>query len=175
MDYSKRMLGRQFESLIVTANLQYKERGLAWIEKQEIEKKLQRGKMIYTKKGAPDFLGSIKGGRAVSFDCKSTAENRLPLKMITDKPHQLDKLQTLERLGGLAFYLVEFKAANKYFILPLDQVRAAIDRQRKGGRASIPLSEFEIEVTTDRHICLNYLKPFLQPERAETRAPALKI
>lgn len=156
----KAFQGMAFERLIEKANLQYKDLGVALVEKQEIQKKVLHGEMVYMKKGAPDFIGFGPGGQGIAFDAKSTEEKSLPLKTIIRRIHQLEFLYAAEKLGAKAFYLVEFKNEGKVFILPLSQITAAIERHRAGGRASIPLEEFEIEVGSAYGICLDYLQLF---------------
>lgn len=152
--------GRAFENLIEAANRQYDILGLALIEKTEVQKKLIKDELRYTKKGAPDFMGIGPGGQAVVFDAKSTEANALPLKTIVRRIHQYEFLTKTEKLGGKAFYLVEFAKAHRVFILPLDQLNAAIKRHQEGGRASIPIEEFTIEVGSSFKVCLDYLQLF---------------
>lgn len=152
--------GMAFERLIEKANKQYEDLGIAIVEKQEIQKKVFHGEMVYMKKGAPDFIGFGPGGQGIAFDAKSIEGKNLPLKMIVRRIHQYYFLQKAEQLGAKAFYLVEFKNEGKVFILPLDQVTAAIERHKSGGRASIPLEEFKIEVGSHEGISLDYLQIF---------------
>lgn len=156
----KAFQGRAFESLIEAANKQYDALGLALIEKTEVQKKLLHDELIYTKKGAPDFMGTGPDGKAVVFDAKSTQENRLPLKSIVRRFHQLEFLQKTERLGGRAFYLVEFAKAHRVFILSTTEVINAIERHKAGGRASIAMDECKNEVFSSFKVCLDYLQLF---------------
>jgi recombination protein U len=156
---NKANLGKRFESLIETTNRQYNITGKAVIEKMEVGNKFIDGQMIYSSKGPPDFMGAMTGGRAVVFDAKSTKGKSLPLVNITRRDHQLNFLEKMDALGALAFYLVEFADSRQVFVLPVPQVLAAIKRANDGGRKSIPLSEFKIEVQTSFHYALDYLDP----------------
>ena len=157
MDYKKRNLGKRFEMLVESSNISYYFQGLAWIEKQEVQKKIVRGQTVYTKKGAPDFMGVVSGGRAVVFDCKSTRGKTLPLKNILDRPHQLQQLSKTHELGGIAFYLVEFVDYDRYFVLTIPELKAFIERET---RKSIPIDEFKREVMGCLETKLDYLAPF---------------
>ena len=157
MNYRKRNLGKRLETLIESANISYYFQDLAWIEKQEVQKKYVNGRLAYTKKGAPDFMGVVAGGRAVCFDCKSTKGKNLPLKNIMKRPHQLQQLTKTHKLGGIAFYLVGFEDLDRYFILTIPELEAFLEDNT---RKSIPLDYFSKEVKENRESCLDYLAPF---------------
>lgn len=154
---SKANLGKHFEQIIINANRQYLLTGQAVIEKQEVANKFINGKMIYSDKAAPDFMGALKGGRAIVFDAKSTGGQSFPLANITRRRHQLEFLSRMEKLGALAFYLVEFTEHNRYFILPINTARACIERAEAGGRKSIALHEFVLEAKGTFTNVLDYL------------------
>lgn len=154
---AKANLGKKFETLIENANKQYKFAGLALIEKQEVANKFINGKMIYSNKAAPDFMGAVKGGRAIVFDAKSTKGQSFPLANITRRMHQLDFLKGMEQLGAYSFYLIEFADYGKYFILPINTAVACIERAEAGGRKSIALHEFVLEVKGTFTNALDYL------------------
>lgn len=154
---AKANLGRRFETLIENANKQYAHAGQALIEKQEVANKFVHGKMIYSSKAAPDFMGAIKGGRAIVFDAKSTKGQSFPLLNITRRMHQLDFLTRMEKLGAIAFYLIEFADHNRYFILPINTARVCIERAEAGGRKSIAIHEFVLEVKGTFSNALDYL------------------
>ena len=157
MNYKKKDLGKRLETIVESANITYYFRDLAWIEKQEVQKKYVNGRLAYTKKGAPDFMGTVSGGRSVAFDCKSTKGKNLPLKNIMDRPHQLQQLTKQHKLGGIAFYLVGFEDLNKYFILTIPDLERFL---ATNGRKSIPLDYFKREVRESTDNCLDYLAPF---------------
>ena len=158
----RRGQGAAFESMIELTNAYYRRRGDAVIEKQEIQTKMIRGKMTYTKKGAPDFMGTLARGKAICFDCKSTAKPSLPLSDLMKRPHQLEFMIEWENTGGIAFYLVEFSAVRRYFMLFPMQLKRAIEEAEMGGRKSIPMESMNIEVKAGTGLAVDYLKPFLE-------------
>ena len=166
---TKRNLGKSFERLIEAANRQYLITGMAAIEKQEIATKLINGKMIYSKQGPPDFMGIVRGGRGIAFDAKSTTGKSLPLKNLLDRRHQLEFLRLFEKLGGHAFYLVEFAAVNRVFMLPIGQALQAVKEAETGGRKSIPISDFEFEALPSFHCALDYLALLESGEKAAAK------
>lgn len=157
----KAHLGQRFERLVEAANREYEFKGRALIEKQEVAKAEVNGKMIYAKKGLPDFMGLMNGGRSVIFDAKSTRnKTSFPLNNLLKREHQLDFLYKAEQMGAAAFYLIEFAMLGRYFILPANTARVYVEQARAGGRKSIPLHEFAIEVEGTWENCLDYLLPF---------------
>ena len=170
-NFMKKDLGKRFEELIENANIQYMLSGSALIEKTEVQTKMINGKMIYTKKGMPDFVGTIEGGKSIAFDAKSTKGKSFPIKNILSRVHQLQYLTRTERLGGHAFYLIEFKDLSRFFLASIQEIEKAVERSYNGGRKSIPIEEFEMEVFPGGMYCLDYLAPILG--RTDARRAAL--
>lgn len=74
--------------------------------------------IVMTKKGLTpmqstvDFAGVLPGGKFIAFDAKETkVKTRFDLKNI--KQHQLEYLEAVSNLGGIAFFLVWFKELYK--------------------------------------------------------------
>lgn len=160
---SKSRLGVRFENLVLAANREYEFKGRALVEKQEVGTKMVNDKLIYTSKGLPDYMGFMKGGRGVVFDAKSTRnKTSFPLANILKREHQLEFLYKAEQMGAAAFYLIEFAVHERFFILPANTARVYVEQARLGGKKSIPLHEFELEVFGTWENCLDYLLPFEQ-------------
>lgn len=154
---SKANLGKHFEQRIMNANRSYLLQGQAVIEKMEVANKFVGGKMIYTDKGPPDFMGAMKGGQAIVFDAKSTKGQSFPLANITRRRHQLTFLERMAKLGALAFYLIEFADHGRYFVLSIPEALAAIELAESGGRKSIPIDMLPLEVKGTFDNVLDYL------------------
>lgn len=154
--------GKAFEQMIEAACRQYLIDGQAQIVKTEVQNKFIAGRMVYSQKGPPDFIGTIKGGQAVAFDAKNTQAASFPISKITDRPHQLEHLKNVHALGGIAFYLINMERENRVFIIPLPQIINAIERAQAGGRKSIPITEMPIEVKGTWKVCLDFLAPYLK-------------
>jgi recombination protein U len=74
--------------------------------------------IIPTKKGliaqssTVDYVGIIEGGKFLAFDAKETSiKTRFPIKNV--KRHQVEYLDRVEQLGGIAFFYVHFKKVHK--------------------------------------------------------------
>ena len=93
-----RAAGLDFETNIAIACEYYKKNRLACIDKtpepiRQIGSMDKRGQFrgCYIKDAQPDFKGTLAGGRAVVFEAKSTASDRLMIDRVT--PGQTDVLQ----------------------------------------------------------------------------------
>jgi recombination protein U len=158
--------GKQLEKRIETVNEHYIYLELAEIQfiptpMGNIKQPDGSSMAIYKKKSTVDFIGTMTGGRSVAFDAKETElETRYELKQI--EPHQIEFLTRTHKLGGAAFFLIEFKAFNELYYVPLPVIKEYWDtaQQHKGKFQSIPYSAFkEIGhlVKQGRGVALDYL------------------
>lgn len=130
--------GSKLESLIEFTNERYLELGLCRIDKVATPVKvveltngvITRG--FYEKKSTVDFVGIIQGV-FVAFDAKETEGASLPLRNIHE--HQVKYMQDIQAQGGLAFFIVHFKAKDEYYLMPLDVLVKYYDEVE---RKSIP-------------------------------------
>lgn len=120
--------GSNLEELIIYANLQYQNKGLARIDKFptpiDPERVSKDGKVYghYAKKSTVDYIGTIKSGTSVCFDCKETADkNKFPLSNVHQ--HQIEYMKSVYGLGGYAFLIVCFSRTNKYYRLDFRDIR----------------------------------------------------
>lgn len=152
--------GMLLESMIELANMEYKRKGIAVIEKIPTPikpiKTFQNGRMMayWEKKSTVDFSG-IYGDRAVAFDAKETSLKRLPLANI--EQHQYDFMMKYKKNGHCAFIIVYFSNLDKTYRLDIEMVEKFI---QENTRQSIPLKYFEengVELGRGR-VSLDYLK-----------------
>lgn len=170
---TKSNLGKRFEQMIEAANKHYLYNSLAAIEKQEIKTRMVNGQMIYERKGPPDYMGIVQGGRAIAFEAKSTRGKNLPLKNITRRMHQLGFLKKHEEMGGIAFYLVHFEDMGETYLLPIEEIEDAIRTAERGGRKSIPYEAFLYPVKSTWHTNLDYMGAYEELEKDRyTEQPA---
>ena len=106
--------------------------------------------IIMTRKGliaqqsTVDYTGLINGGTYIAFDAKETlSKTSFPLANI--KQHQLVYLELVRDLGGIAFFFIHFKNLHpdQAFITPIYLINHYWSG--KGGRKSIPISDFKSE------------------------------
>lgn len=158
--------GSTLEELIMWANRQYEDRGVAKVNKVPVPIKiLNIARNIITKayieeKSTVDYIGVIQGGKFICFDCKETREKSFPLKNVHE--HQIRYMDRIHGLGGHAFLIVNFVEYQKYYRLSYPVLRdywtAWKKNSRKRGYASIPFIEFERqEVSSGKGLALDYL------------------
>lgn len=108
--------GKIFEMDVERSCIRYRSLGIADIKKTPepmrsigvLNKRLGWHKAIFEKKGQPDFLGTLKGGRSVMIEAKNTNSTRIEFDRI--EPHQAKDLQSTTDLGGLALVLIKFNS-----------------------------------------------------------------
>ena len=156
-------LGRTFEETIIYANEQYAIRNIAMIQKISTPWKVIRsGNRIVSAfpegKSTLDFRGTILGGQAISFDCKETEKESLPLANIEE--HQIDYIREALNIGELSFLLCHILPTQKYYYIPGEIVLEYWDTWRKNlgkrGYNSIHTKDMEI-VTSGSGIILDYI------------------
>ena len=156
--------GSAFEELIDLTNRLYIQKGVAVIQKVptpitpvEVDNKARIISSAYfEKKSTVDFIG-VTGGVAICFDAKETRLMNLPLRNIHS--HQIEFMEKFERQGGVSFLLVSFSSKDEVFLLPVSKLSKFHNAQKKGGRKSIPYSEFDrnLLVKNENGFPLNYL------------------
>lgn len=155
--------GNALELLIEIASRHYRMKRLARLDKAATPTKNIRGRLVYAEKSTVDFYGTVKGGRSVYFDAKSTRnKTSFPLKNIKD--HQTDFLQEQAELGAAVFFLIEFAEQKEFYYLPYSIARQYIDEAAEGGRKSIPYDDFRAnpaiqEIKGAPGILLDFLAP----------------
>lgn len=156
--------GKPLETYISMTNTQYRNKGIALIDKVPNAWVVQRaGKRIVSafpeRKTGVDFVG-VSNGRAIAIEAKSTTErSRFPLSMI--EQHQIEFLQQFQEQGGIAFFIIEFSKLQEIYFVPLDYVLGYVTRAAEGGRKSIPYEDMQLDcerVQSERGYVLHYLK-----------------
>lgn len=114
--------GKVFEQYVERSCIRYRTKGIADIKKTPEPMRpvgvlnQRRGifKAVYEKKGQPDFLGTLRGGKSVMIEAKHTESPRLAFDRIL--PQQETDLQNTMDLGGLALVLISFGMKRFYCI-----------------------------------------------------------
>lgn len=85
-----------------------------------------------------DYVGRLRGGRAIVAEAKATEEERLPRSAF--EKHQIDDLDEAAALGALALGLIELRIAGRVrrFAAPWP-----LDWRWRGAGASVGLEELE--------------------------------
>lgn len=171
--------GMSFESLIEYANRQYRQDGIAVIEKQHTLCKPLRngtGRIVsakYEEKATVDFMGRY-GERPIAFEAKHCSADKIDLKRVAQ--HQCRFLQewTAEP-AAIGFVIISFRLS-AFYLIPWDYWQAALDAREKRtggtviqepvrtewqttGKASIRMDELpaEWEIKLGGRIAIDYL------------------
>lgn len=156
--------GAQLERLVDMTNTQYRNKGVADIRKVptpvQITKHHGRTVTGYTQKGEwVDYVG-VHNGRTIVFDAKETSSRTsFPLENISE--HQYELLKSWHRKGAQAFLLVSFTKLDEIYLLSFKLLETYWKDAKKGGRKSIPYTEFTLHcdrVKSEKGYVLHYLK-----------------
>lgn len=156
--------GAKLEKLIDMTNTQYRNKGVALIDKVPNAWVVQRaGKKIVSafpqRKTGVDYVG-VSHGRAIAIEAKSTTNRtNFPLSMIQD--HQIKFLQQFVDQGGVSFLIIEFSKLGEIYFAPFEFVAGWLKQAAEGGRKSIPHKEFLYNcnlIESDKGYVLHYLK-----------------
>lgn len=126
--------GAGWEARLLAWHQEYRVKGLAWVVKTDPPRNLRAV-------GPPDFLGVLKGGRAVCFDAKDCTSSRFNLGKIV--AHQRADLDTAHRMGALSF--VALRIGGVGYRVPWEVISAEIKRGVKSftirdiERISVPM------------------------------------
>lgn len=145
---SRGLRGSTLEELINRTNSQYREKGLALIQKiptpitpVRIEKTSRHITLAYfEQRSTVDYIGAVQG-IPVCFDAKECSTDTFPLMNI--HPHQVEFMKDFEQQGGVAFFLIFFTADNVFYYLPLRDLLVFWKRRVEGGRKSFRKDELD--------------------------------
>lgn len=138
--------GMDLEEDINASNEYYKEKGLCLITKRPtpiniVKVDYSKGAIItnayFEKQSTTDYNG-VYQGHYIDFEAKQTrSKSSFPLANIP--PQQIDHLKRVIAQKGIAFFIIEFVALGKIFLLDASYV---IEFYEHGERKSIPYSKF---------------------------------
>lgn len=145
---SRGLRGSTLEELVNRTNEQYREKGLALIQKiptpitpVRMDKENRHITLAYfEQRSTVDYIGAVQG-IPVCFDAKECSTNTFPLSNI--HPHQVDFMETFERQGGVAFFLIFFSSEDLFYYLPIRDLLVFWKRMKDGGRKSFRREELK--------------------------------
>lgn len=145
---SRGLRGSTLEELINRTNCQYREKGLALIQKiptpitpVRIDKENRHITLAYfEQRSTVDYIGAVQG-IPVCFDAKECSAGTFPLMNI--HPHQVEFMKDFEKQGGVAFFLILFSGEDSFYYLPLRNLLVYWERMEKGGKKSFRKEELD--------------------------------
>lgn len=135
---SRGLRGSTLEELINRSNEQYREKGLALIQKiptpitpVKISKETRHITLAYfEQKSTVDYIGAVQG-IPVCFDAKECKEDVFPLANVHE--HQIQFMTEFEKQEGIAFLILFFSGRNEFYYLSLRQLMKFWQRKNNGG------------------------------------------
>ena len=145
---SRGLRGSTLEDLVNRTNEQYREKGLALIQKVptpitpvRMDKENRHITLAYfDQRSTVDYIGAVQG-IPVCFDAKECSAETFPLANI--HPHQVDFMRDFEGQNGVAFFLLFFSHLDLFYYLPLRNLMSFWKRREDGGRKSFRREELD--------------------------------
>ncbi len=143
---TKANLGESFESEINESNEYYLNKGIAAIYKKPTPVQIvkvdyparNKAKIVeayYKTPSTTDYNGIYKE-KYIDFEAKSCRELNFSFERIYE--HQIRHLERIDKLGGIAFLIIEFSSIDEVYILPSNLLIEKYEESINGGRKSIP-------------------------------------
>ncbi|MDO4445898.1 MAG: Holliday junction resolvase RecU [Bacillota bacterium] len=167
---SRGLRGSTLEELINRSNEQYREKGLALIQKIptpitpiRIAKESRQITLAYfEQKSTVDYIGAVQG-IPVCFDAKECQEDTFPLANVHE--HQIRFMEEFEKQQGIAFLIIFFSSRNLFYYLPLRALLEFWERGKHGGRKSFRYEELDFSYALPPHSGI--LVPYLEGIRRD--------
>ena len=145
---SRGLRGSTLEDLVNRTNEQYREKGLALIQKiptpitpVRMDKENRHITLAYfDQRSTVDYIGAVQG-IPVCFDAKECSAQTFPLANI--HPHQVKFMEDFEKQNGVAFFLIFFSHLNLFYYLPFRELLVFWRRMEEGGRKSFRREELD--------------------------------
>lgn len=146
---SRGLRGSTLEDLINRTNEQYREKGLALIQKVptpitpiKIDKEHRHITLAYfDQKSTVDYIGAVQG-IPVCFDAKECNYDTFSLQNLHE--HQVQFMEEFEKQGGVSFLVIFYTHRNAIYYLPYRDMRRFWDRAAQGGRKSFRYEELDL-------------------------------
>lgn len=147
----KAHLGIDFETLINDSNSYYLHHQIACIYKKPTPVQIvkvdypsrNKARIIeayYRTPSTTDYNGIYKG-KYIDFEAKSCHSTSFSFKHIFT--HQIEHLETVKKMGGVSFLLIEFSLMKEVYLLPTSDLLSLYHQSLDGGRKSIPYTYFK--------------------------------
>ena len=162
---SRGLRGSTLEELINRSNEQYREKGLALIQKVptpitpvRIAKDTRQITLAYfEQKSTVDYIGAVQG-IPVCFDAKECKETVFPLANIHE--HQVEFMTEFEEQEGVSFLIIYFSGCNLCYYVPYRDMMRFWNRALGGGRKSFRREELdqEYQIRVQGEVFIHYLE-----------------
>ena len=161
---SRGLRGSLLEELINRTNEKYREQHLALIQKiptpitpVRMDKETRRITLAYFEhRSTVDYIGAVQG-IPVCFDAKECRTSSFPIQNIHE--HQVVFMRDFEAQGGVAFLILYFTSADRYFYLPYEQLAVFWNRSKTGHAKHFKIEELDTQYELTCNGCyIHYLE-----------------
>ena len=143
---SRGLRGSTLEDMINMTNENYREKGLALIQKiptpitpVRIDQSTRHITLAYfEKQSTVDYIGSVQG-IPICFDAKECAVKTFPMMNIHE--HQIQFMEDFEKQGGISFVILLYSHLNESYYIPFKDIKRFYHRSNNGGRKSFTYDE----------------------------------
>ena len=111
----------------------------------------------FEQKSTVDYIGAVQG-IPVCFDAKECCVDTFPLSNVHS--HQVSFMEAFEQQGGIAFFLIFFSHADRFYYLPFRDLMVFWKRMENGGRKSFRREELKEEFYLPKQS--GFLVPYLE-------------
>ncbi len=140
--------GSTLEELVNRTNEQYREQGLALVQKVptpitpiNIDKETRRITLAYfDQKSTVDYIGVVQGV-PVCFDAKECKTDTFPLANVHE--HQVRFMRDFEKQQGVAFLLIWYSSRDICYYMRLQELEEYWQRAEQGGRKRVHFDELD--------------------------------
>lgn len=150
-NYQKANLGTDFETKLNETNTYYLQKNIASIYKKPTPIQIvkvdypsrNKARIIeayYRTPSTTDYNGIYKG-YYIDFEAKCCHSTSFSFNHIF--PHQVEHLLRIDKMGGIAFLIIEFPLHNEVFIMPAKTLYEKYQASLNGGRKSISYKDFK--------------------------------
>ena len=162
---SRGLRGSLLEEIVNRTNEKYRSSNLALIQKiptpitpVRMDPDTRQITLAYfEQRSTVDYIGAVQG-IPVCFDAKECKTDSFPIQNIHE--HQVLFMDDFERQGGIAFLLLYFSTADRYYYLPFSDLVRFWNRSKTGHEKHFKMSELnqDFEIRCNGYM-LNYLEP----------------
>ena len=140
---SRGLRGSTLEDLVNRTNDQYREKGLALIQKiptpitpVRMDKENRHITLAYfDQRSTVDYIGAVQG-IPVCFDAKECSAQTFPLANI--HPHQVKFMEDFEKQNGVAFFLIFFSQLNSILLSAFSGTVGILETDGRGRTEKLP-------------------------------------
>lgn len=163
---SRGLRGSTLEDLINFTNENYRDKGLALVQKIptpikpiKIDKESSQITLAYFERDSTvDYIGVVQGV-PVCFDAKECTTDTFSMQNIHE--HQYQFMKEFEQQQGVSFLIIFFTTRNELYYMPFRELKRYVERIREGHPKNFKYQELDSAnfIRAKGGILVHYLEP----------------